>query len=898
MNDTLRTVLSLSLSGAIPGVLLLLARPLYRDRLSRRWQYYVWLVVLARLLLPFAPEASPVGTLFQPAAPELTSTVEPSPGGYAALIPRSGGEPAADTTAAPSQPAASYAQQTGLDTAVLLDNLWLIWLGGTLILLVRKATIYQNFVRYVKAGRREVSNTALLDQLAEAGERAGVRRPVELYENGLISSPLLLGFFRPCIVLPSADLPEEDFRCTVLHELIHYRRRDMAYKWLAQLAVCVHWFNPLVWLMVREISRACELSCDEAVLEILGPEERRAYGGTLLRALEAGGGYRNSVASVTLHESAALLKERLASIMNFRRVSNMTNLLSLALAAVMALGAAMAGAYVGLETEPQAESYTQTESVAQLERYYESGSLPLFQLEAAKLDEAGRSAWAEKIYSDGAISFFSILANYMGEEELESWLNRALEDGAFAFQSMLYGRLDRYDEWSGAKDAIEEELAAQQMAEYAKYGVDWDGEDYYYQGQLVNIFLDCRQNSSFVTLDMEPRGTVNVKIVRDANNQILRAEELSGEELTALMEDLYGPDSNDFGETEMGTITINGTTYYQVENEAQLRAIACGKYGMDKNFMQKNDIQLSSEEWIPIGSREQPFTGSFNGNGFEIRGLTMTDPNAKLAGLFGEARGAKIYNITLRDIDITTAGRDAANHSAGAVVALALEGTQSFDNFVYSGERGTASPGPIQFDTVKSGEAIWLGEYTLSEGDRIQYNFFAEAGDRMQVFFAKDGRQDAVYWSVNNRRQRGEPLHCSLDTTLHQPPAEPGTYQMYLKAPDGALSNVSGSIRVTKDGEALNLSREDLPEAVQRALDSCDIRGWYVVPYEDRQYISCKGFAWSFGYQPARTDSGWTLKIVTFQKTDYGDLLLAVPAGEALTITVDGEAVAYTVLEA
>ena len=70
--------------------------------------------------------------------------------------------------------------------------------------------------------------------------------------------------------LPSADIPGKDFRYIILHELMHYKRRDMFYKWLVQITVCLHWFNPLVHLMSREITKACEFSCDEAVLAKMG----------------------------------------------------------------------------------------------------------------------------------------------------------------------------------------------------------------------------------------------------------------------------------------------------------------------------------------------------------------------------------------------------------------------------------------------------------------------------------------------------------------------------------------------------------------------------------------------------------------------------------------------------
>lgn len=93
-------------------------------------------------------------------------------------------------------------------------------------------------------------------------------------------------------MLPSVDIPKNDFQYIFLHELTHYKRWDMFYKWLMQIALCLHWFNPLVHLMSREITKACEFSCDEAVLTKMGQENAQDYGKTLLNAMAVVGNTR------------------------------------------------------------------------------------------------------------------------------------------------------------------------------------------------------------------------------------------------------------------------------------------------------------------------------------------------------------------------------------------------------------------------------------------------------------------------------------------------------------------------------------------------------------------------------------------------------------------------------
>ncbi len=109
--------------------------------------------------------------------------------------------------------------------------------------------------------------------------------------------------------------------------------------------------------------------------------------------------------------------------------------------------------------------------------------------------------------------------------------------------------------------------------------------------------------------------------------------------------------------TDMKTAKINNQTWYLVENEQQLRSIGTGKYSMSANYMINADITLSNMEWTPIGDYSNPFKGTFNGNGYKIKNLTITSPTAKLIGLFGYAEDAKIYNVHLTNVDISKAGR-------------------------------------------------------------------------------------------------------------------------------------------------------------------------------------------------------------------------------------------------
>ena len=202
---------------------------------------------------------------------------------------------------------------------VIARCLFCAWFAVALVLFGRRITVYHGFVRYIRAGNTEVSDAAILDRLSDCAERLHIRTRVELSQNALITSPMLIGFFRPCIVLPDRELEERDLSYVLVHELIHYKHKDMFYKWLVQIAVCLHWFNPFVYRMAKEINRSCELCCDEAVLSVFGDGARREYGDMLIAFVKAGSPYRHSLVSVTLTEGAESLRERLGAIMKYKK---------------------------------------------------------------------------------------------------------------------------------------------------------------------------------------------------------------------------------------------------------------------------------------------------------------------------------------------------------------------------------------------------------------------------------------------------------------------------------------------------------------------------------------------------------------------------------------------------
>ena len=315
MSEFIKILLSLSVSGALLLLLILGLKPLYKNKFSKRWQYYIWIVVALRFLLPFTPDTTIIGSLFEKFdTTAITNEIPTTPN---VPVPADTGNSKAEpiqtnreiTTAAMREPVDKYV------------CLFFIWSALALVLFVRKITVYQGFIQYIKAGNKEVSDIKILNLLSDCEEKLNIKTRVEISCNPLLASPMLIGFLRPRIILPAHEWEDKELSYIFVHELVHYRQRDMFYKWLIQIVVCAHWFNPFVYLLEKEVNKSCELSCDEKVISVLDDKARREYGDTLISFLKSNNLYKSSLASVTLTEGAEQLKERLGAIMKFRKKS-------------------------------------------------------------------------------------------------------------------------------------------------------------------------------------------------------------------------------------------------------------------------------------------------------------------------------------------------------------------------------------------------------------------------------------------------------------------------------------------------------------------------------------------------------------------------------------------------
>ena len=372
MNNALMTILSLSVSGSILTLILFAGKPLLKNRVSRTFSYYIWLLVLLRLVMPIATPVNVMSSLFGMEQPSVNSTVVEQTGISAGTGTKLTGKQEAvpsNTYAVSSEPKnGNVTEQTGEQIAVpskiqtvssepqsgksagiqwfqiwnlIKNNLLWIWLAGSAVSLGWFMIAYACFSRSIR--RSCVMPHG--DDLAVFERMCGKKR-VRMACSSRATTPMLIGVLRPVIVFPQFAYVQNGMDKELInilrHELTHYRRKDVLYKWLVVAVTALHWFNPFMLLIRGEIGRACELSCDEAVISGMSEDEKRFYGNTLL-AFSANKKLPSIVLSTTLCEDKKELKERLISIMKYKKKSMWVIVLTLMLTVLLAGCAAVLG---------------------------------------------------------------------------------------------------------------------------------------------------------------------------------------------------------------------------------------------------------------------------------------------------------------------------------------------------------------------------------------------------------------------------------------------------------------------------------------------------------------------------------------------------------------------------
>lgn len=342
MSENLKLILSLSISASIIALIIFTLKPFIKDKISKSWQYYIWLIVIVRLITPFSIEANIVNKIFT-STYKVPTVITPNLYDATYDIAYELQNFKAENSPITSQ---TNASPKTVNLKFIASNLLYISLIISFLILTKHITSYRSFIKYIKAGRRNIKDEEILDIFFETVNELNLKRYPNLYSHKLIYSSMAIGIIKPFVVIPEIQLQsKESLKYIFLHELTHIKRCDTIYKWIVQILVCIHWFNPILYFVKKDINNLCELSCDEQVIKKLDEDRRVDYGNTILHSIEISGDYTGEVVYNQLCENGKLIKERLKSIKYFGKKSRLALSISIMLTCTLFISAIVTGAY-------------------------------------------------------------------------------------------------------------------------------------------------------------------------------------------------------------------------------------------------------------------------------------------------------------------------------------------------------------------------------------------------------------------------------------------------------------------------------------------------------------------------------------------------------------------------
>ena len=271
MYDVFKTVLILSLFGFGITALLLLLKPITAKRLPARWQYCVWITLLISMVFPaykLIPKKEAQRLSIVPQNQTVQTTVQPHE------------ETHPDTVVTYDTPI-EY-REVNLSPKIsirLFDLIAYIWGAGVLIFLLVVIISYFRFLCRKSKNSVKISDSKFF---SEVKKELKIKKHIRLKASSDIDSPILVGVLFPTVYIPCREIPDDNMRMVLLHELTHYKRKDLLVKWFAVLVNAVHWFNPLCYLACANLSEACEVSCDMSVTKNMSEDEQKLYMQTIL----------------------------------------------------------------------------------------------------------------------------------------------------------------------------------------------------------------------------------------------------------------------------------------------------------------------------------------------------------------------------------------------------------------------------------------------------------------------------------------------------------------------------------------------------------------------------------------------------------------------------------------
>lgn len=544
------SLLQMSFLGTVIILLIVVLRAVLINRLPKKTFLILWWIALIRLLVPFSIKSvTSIYSLLQ----SIYSDINPvRTAQTTTFLPIHGNMPEI----------ANGLSEAMVQRTESISILSVIWLAGLLLCFGFFA------VSYIKCYREFRFSLPVENDILEAWkEKHPLKRSLSIRQTETIAAPLSYGVIHPVILMPKNTEWKNIYqlRYVLEHEYVHIRRLDMLTKLIMIAAVCIHWFNPLVWVMYILFNRDLELSCDETVVRRFGMDIKSVYATALISMEEK----KSGLTPLCNSFSKNAIEERIRAIMKIKKTSKFAVMISAVLVICVTGGFATSASSLEKKTETAQENGETTVALNEV-NIREDESLSSSDVEwwtaeeyAKWLDEEKevlQSMIGEKAYTGGDGWFVwtqekvdETIALY--EDNLQKIkdgmkLSKSSDDAvgitmAYSPENIEYAKQEA-ETVTENKDSNENVFSEEQLSEYAKAGITYQKETGFlmYDGKTIGYFRDEFKPGTY-TISSKRGGTLRVEVQRENYGTItdVKAEPLSDDfwsEPAALVESSGG----------------------------------------------------------------------------------------------------------------------------------------------------------------------------------------------------------------------------------------------------------------------------------------------------------------------------------------------------------------------
>lgn len=349
-----KQIVYLGLNASVLALIILLVKKLFNKALTPKWHYYIWILLIIRLLVPFYMQSHiSIYNLFYPTAQKINlpnnilRNINTANSSFLVKPAGSNNNLTAktNTTIVSKESNLSNSNTLKQKTNIYKDYnfitliLTCIWITGILLILFYTIFVNISFVLKIRC-YKSLNNERINSVLKECKNIMNIKHDIKIFASDKPRTPSLYGFFNPKILVYEPHikvLSNSQIKYIFLHELSHYKRKDIILNWITVLLQIVHFFNPIIWYAFYKMHEDCEISCDASALNYLNKSEYQDYGKTIIKLLKLFSESNFIPVTSGILKNKSSYKRRIIMINRFKKRSWVTVAASLILVASVAV---------------------------------------------------------------------------------------------------------------------------------------------------------------------------------------------------------------------------------------------------------------------------------------------------------------------------------------------------------------------------------------------------------------------------------------------------------------------------------------------------------------------------------------------------------------------------------